>query len=137
MKYTKKITLLLVLTLLISASVLAFSSCADTSIKVKVKELLKDDLNTSIEIIKLYYNEKEQGCFVEFQTKTYSDTAAIKLDTNEIVYKSDYDYWSTRIGEHKYNQKILDAAWFAGYQFSVAIYENDGRPNDSDWKRIV
>ncbi|MBQ8772056.1 MAG: hypothetical protein IJZ28_02535 [Clostridia bacterium] len=137
MKTTKKITLLLVLILLISASVLAFSSCADTSIEVKVKELLKDDLNTSVEIIKLYYNEEKQGCYVEFKTTTYTDKAGIKLDTNEIVYKSDYDYWSTRIGEHKYNQKILDAAWFAGYQFSVAIYENEGRPQDSDWKRIV
>ena len=137
MRTTKKITLLLVLILLISSITLTFSACVNTSIVRKVHELLKNDLNTSIEIIKLYYNEEKQGCYVEFQTNTYSDKAAIKLDTNEIVYKSEYDYWSTRIGEHKYNQKILDSAWFAGYQFSVAIYENDGRPDDSDWKRIV
>lgn len=136
MKTTKQNLHAILLALLILANVFLLSSCGYNSIEKEVNEILKNDLGSSVEIIKLYYNEEEQGCFVEFQTRSYTDEAAIKLDTNEIVYKSDYDYWSTRIGEHKYNQKILDSAWFAGYQFSVAIYEADGRPEDSNWKRI-
>ncbi len=136
MKTTKKILHTITLTLLILISTLSLSSCGNNSIEREVNKILKSDLNTSVEIIKLYYNEYEQGCYVEFRTKTYTDEAAIKLNTGEIVYESEYDYWSTRIGEHEYNKKILDSAWYAGYSFSVAVYENDGRPKDSAWTRI-
>lgn len=136
MKTTKQILHTIILALLILISTLSLSSCGNNSIEREVNKILKNDLNSSVEIIKLYYNEEKQGCVVEFKTSSYTDKAAIQLDTSEIVYESEYDYWSTKIGEHKYNQKILDSAWYAEWNFAVTIFEANGRPKDSDWEKI-
>jgi len=133
---------------LIIINIVLLSSCGYNSIEKEVNKILKEDLDTSIEIIKLYYNEEKQGCFVEFKTNSSVDNAAIKLDTNEIVYEKEYDYWSEKaeylrkqkpINEsllHEYNQKILDSAFYAEWHFSVTIFEANSRPKDSDWQRI-
>jgi len=133
---------------LIIINIVLLSSCGYNSIEKEVNKILKEDLDTSIEIIKLYYNEEKQGCFVEFKTNSSVDNAAIKLDTNEIVYEKEYDYWCEKaeylrkqkpINEsllHEYNQKILDSAFYAEWHFSVTIFEANSRPKDSDWQRI-
>lgn len=148
MRTTNKLLHTLTLALLIIASLLALSSCNSTiSIENKINKLLEDDLNSSVEIIKLYYNEEEQGCFVEFQTSTYTDKAAIHLDTGLIEYESEFDYYAAKAEElrnqnpinenelHKYNQKIIDSS-YPYWSFSVTVFEADGRPEDSDWERI-
>lgn len=135
MKNLKQITRTIIITLLIIINIISLSSCGHNSIEKEVNKILRDDLNSSVEIIKLYHNEEKQGCFVEFQTYSYADKAAIKLDTGEIEYKSEYDYWSSRVGEHYYNQKILNS-FYAEWNFSVVVFEANGRPEDSNWKRI-
>lgn len=147
MKSIKQFLYTIILTIFLLISSLSLSSCGHKSIEKEVTEILQNDLNTSIEIIKLYYNEEEQGCFVEFQTSLYTDEAAIKLDTGEIEYESEYDYWveraeilrkQTPINEselHKYNQKIINS-FYVNWAFSVAVYEIDGKPEDSKWQRI-
>ena len=147
MKTIKQIFHTIILTLFISTCVFSLSSCVHNSIEKKVRELLNDDLHSSVEIIKLYHNEEKQGCFVEFQTSLYTDKAAINLDTDEIVYESEFDYWTARAEElrkqnpinedelHKYNQKILNSV-YAEWSFSVTIFEANGRPEDSNWERI-
>ena len=121
--------------IMIIISMLVLSSCNNAKPEREVYKLLKDDLNSSVEIIKLYYNEEKQGFFVEFQTPKHTDKAAIKLTTGEIEYESEFDFWSTQIGKHEYNQKIINS-FYAEWNFSVTVFEADGRPEDNDWKRI-
>lgn len=136
MKNTKQILQALILSLIILVSIFGLSACNSTnSIDEKINNLLKDDLNSSVKITKLYYNEEKQGCFVEFQTSSYTDKAAIKLKTGEIEYESEFDYWSTKVGEHEYNQKILNS-FYAEWNFSITVFEANGRPEDSSWKKI-
>ncbi len=135
MKITKKILHTIALTLLSLIVVFSLSSCGHNSIEKEANEILKEDLDTSVEIIKLYYNEEKQGYFVEFQTNSYTDKAAINLDTGVIEYESEFNDWSTKIGEHEYNQKIINS-FYAEWSFSVAVFEHDGRPKDSDWERV-
>ena len=147
MNTRKHILHTIIIALLILISSLSLSSCGYNSIEKEVIEILNNDLDTSVEIIKLYHNEEKQGCFVEFQTSSHADKAAIKLNTGEIEYESEYDYWVAKaeylrkqkpINEvelHKYNQKIINS-FYVGYSFSITVYEADGRPEDSDWKRI-
>ena len=83
-----------------------------------------------------------------FETVSYTDKAAINLDAGTIVYESEFDYWSekaeylrkqTPINEnelHKYNQKILNASFYAEWSFSIVVFEANGRPEDNDWKRL-
>ena len=148
MKNTKQILHTIILILFILISTITLSSCGHNSIEKEVNKILKDDLNASVEIIKLYYNEEKQGCFVEFQINLYTDKAAIKLETGEIEYKSEYDYWVAKAEQlrkqkpinevelHKYNQKIINS-FYVGYSFSITVFEADGRPEDSDWQRII
>ena len=142
MKNIKKLTFQFFAFLLIVTMIFSLSSCNRHStektvntIEKKVNAMLKKDLNSSIEIIKLYYNEEKQGCFVMFETVSYADKAAINLDTGVIEYESEYDYWSTKIGEHEYNQKILNS-FYAEWNFAITVFEANGRPKDSDWERI-
>ena len=110
-------------------------SACNASKENEARNLLENDLNSSVEIIKLYYNDDKAGYFVEFKTNLYYDKAAINLDTGTIEYESEYDYWCTRIGEHKYNEKIINS-FYPDWSFSVTCFEANGRPKDSDWKRI-
>lgn len=147
MKITKLILRFLILTLLILISIFSLSSCGHSSIEKEVNKILKSDLQSSVEIVKLYHNEEKHGCFVEFQTSSYTDKAAINLDTGEIEYESEFDYWSTKAEElrnqkpinqselHKYNQKIINS-FYAEWSFSVTVFETNSRPEDSDWERI-
>lgn len=145
MKITSKFARLFSFLIIIVTSIFILSSCG--TIDSKVSKLLKNDLNASVEIIKLYYNEEKQGCFVEFQTRTYTDKAVVHLDTGKIEYESDYDYYVEKAEElrnqkpinenelHKYNQKILDSS-YPYWSFSVSVFEIDGSPKDSNWTRI-
>lgn len=147
MKSIKQILHTIIFTLFILMSAFSLSSCRHSSIEKEVNKILKNDLNTSVEIIKLYHNEEKHGCFVEFQTRSYADKAAIKLDIGEIEYESEFDYWTAKAEElrkqnpinenllHEYNQKIINS-FYVGYSFSIAVFENDGCPEDSDWERI-
>ena len=134
-----------ILCVVIIGIVSPFSDAA--SIEKNINKLLKNDLNTSIEIIKLYHNEEKHGCFVEFQTRSYTDKAAINLNTEIIEYESEFDYWTAKAEElrnqkpinqtelHKYNQKIINS-FYAEWSFSITVFEANGRPKDSDWERI-
>ena len=136
MKNTKQMQQMLFFALIVFTIIYVLYACNSTdSLDKKVNNLLKDDLNSSVRITKLYYNEEKQGCFVEFQTDSHTDKAAIKLNTGEIEYKSEFDYWSTKVGEHEYNQKIINS-FYSEWNFSVAVFEHNGRPEDSDWERI-
>lgn len=136
-------------TLLILATIFTLSSCSifTNSTEKEINRLLKDDLNDSIKITKLYYNEEKQGCFVEFQTSTYTDKAAVHLDTGAIDYESEFDYYTEKAEElrnqnpinqeelHKCNQEILNSS-YADWHFAIVVFEANGRPEDSSWKRI-
>ncbi len=147
MKTIKQILHTIIIALLILTNILVLFSCGKISIEKEVNEILSNDLNSSIKIIKLYHNEEKQGCFVEFQANSYTDKAAIKLDTGEIEYESEYDYWVVKAEQlrkqkpineselHKYNQKIINS-FYIEYSFSVTVFEADGRPEESKWKRI-
>ena len=148
MKSTNKLLHTLTLALLIIASIFALLACNSTvSIEKKVDKLLEDDLNSSVKITKLYYNEEKQGCFVEFQTSTYTDKAAIHLDTGDIDYESEFDYYTEKAEKlrnqkpinqeelHKCNEKILNSS-YPDWHFAIVVFEADGRPEDNDWKRI-
>lgn len=153
MKITNQILRITFLTLIILISTFTLSSCKsffirDIFIEKEVNKILKDDLNTRVKILRLYYNEEENGYFVKFETISYIDKAAINLDTGVIVYEREFDNWSAKaeylrnqkpINEyelHKYNQKILDSAFYAEWNFAISLFEADGRPEDSEWKRI-
>lgn len=147
MKTIKQILHFFMLTLLILIGIFSLSSCSHSSIEKEVNKILKNDLKFSIEIIKLYHNEEKQGCFVEFRADSYSDKAAINLNTDTIDYESEYDYYvekaerlrkQTPINEtalHECNQKILNSL-YPEWSFSVTVFEANGRPEDSDWKRL-
>ena len=127
----------------------SLSSCSifTNSTEKEISKLLKDDLNDSIKITKLYYNEEKQGCFVEFQTSTYTDKAAVHLDTGAIDYESEFDYYTEKAEElrnqnpinqeelHKCNQEISNSS-YADWHFAIVVFEANGRPQDSNWERI-
>lgn len=148
MKSDNKLFHTLIISLLIITSIFALFACNSTiSIEKKIDKLLEDDLNASVKITKLYYNEEKQGCFVEFQTNTYADKAAVHLDTGVIDYESEFDYYTEKAEKlrnqtpinqeelHKCNEKILNSS-YAGWHFAIVVFEADGRPKDSDWERI-
>lgn len=146
MKLTTKIAHIIT-SLLIIVNIFMLTSCKHNSTEKIVHEILRNDLNSSVEIIKLYYSEDKYGYFVEFKTNSYTDKAAIKLENNAIEYESEYNYWVAKAEQlrkqkpineielHKYNQKIINS-FYAEWNFSVVVFEANGRPEDSDWKRI-
>ena len=152
MKNHKKYIIVSFIVLMIFVSVFVLSSCSigisSNYIERKANSLLENDLNSDVKIIKLYYNEKEQGCYVEFQTPIYTDKAAIHLDTHIIYYASEFDYYSKKAEELRkqkpinveklaeYNQKILDAASLRKWGYATLVFETNGRPSDSDWRRV-
>ena len=101
----------------------------------------------SVKITALYYNEEAQGCFVEFTAKGSFDEAAVHLDTEDIDYKSEFDYYSmeakrlrtqTPINEtelHKCNQEILNSS-YAEWNFAIAVMEADGKTKSNGWEKI-
>lgn len=113
----------------------------------EVERLLEDDLGKSVKIIALYYNEEAQGCFVEFTAGGSFDEAAVHLKTEDIDYKSEFEYYSekaerlraqTPINEtelHKCNQEILNSS-YAEWNFTIAIMEADGEDEYNGWKKI-
>lgn len=147
MQTMKQIFHIIILTVLTLINAIFLSSCGFNSIEKEVTKILKDDLDSSVEIIKLYHSKEKQGCFVEFQTELYSDKAAIKLDTGTIEYETEYDYWVEKAEQlrkqkpinenelHKYNQKIINS-FYSEWSFSITVFEANGRPEDSDWRKI-
>lgn len=119
----------------------------DTGVEYEVKSILENDLGTSVDILELYYNEEEQGCFVKFKTKTSRDEAAVRLDTHKVDYKSEFNYYSDRaetlrqqkpINEtelHKCNQKILESL-YAEWGFTVAAMKSNGETEWNGWTRL-
>lgn len=112
-----------------------------------VESILEKDLNTSVKITTLYYNEEAQGCFVEFTTEGSFDAAAVHLDTGDIDYKSKFNYYSEKaerlraqspINEtelHKCNQEILNSS-YAEWNFTVAVMKADGTVESNGWKKV-
>lgn len=113
----------------------------------EAKSILEDDLGTSIDILELYYNEEEQGCFVKFKTKSSRDEAAVRLDTKKVDYESEFNYYSDRaetlrqqnpIDEtelHKCNQKILDSL-YAKWGFTIAAMKYNGETEWNGWIQL-
>lgn len=115
--------------------------------KSVVEELLEKDLEASIKITKLYFNEEKQGCYVEFEANNSADAAAVHLTTGKIDYKSEFNYYSeeakrlrsqTPINEqklHECNQKILNSS-YAEWSFSITVIENDNNASKNGWEKI-
>lgn len=115
--------------------------------KSVVEELLEKDLEASIKITKLYFNEEKQGCYVEFKANNSTDAAAVHLTTGKIDYKSEFNYYSeeakrlrsqTPINEqklHECNQKILNSS-YAEWSFSITVIENDNNASKNGWEKI-
>lgn len=115
--------------------------------KSVVEELLEEDLEASIKITKLYFNEENQGCYVEFKANNTADAAAVHLSTGKIDYKSEFNYYSeeakrlrvqTPINEqklHECNQKILNSS-YAEWSFSITVIENDRDASKNGWEKI-
>ena len=104
-------------------------------------------MGASIKNTKLYFNEKKQGCYVEFKANISANAAAVHLDTEEIDYKSEFNYYSeeakrlrtqTPINEqklHECNQKILNSS-YAEWSFSITVIENDRNASKNGWEKI-
>lgn len=120
----------------------------NTGVEYEVKNILEDDLRTSVDISELYYNEEKQGCFVKFKTKSSRDEAAIHLDTQKIYYESEFDYYTARaetlsqqkpINEtelHECNQKILEFSSYAEWGFTTALMKANGEKEWNGWTRL-
>lgn len=105
-----------------------------------VESLLENDLGVSISVNTLYYNEEKQTCLVEFETRTTIDVAAIYLDSEEILYESDSDYYqrkfknATSSAERgRWSSKVLEYSELIEWKFGVV---SSGLPEKSGWKRI-
>lgn len=117
------------------------------NVKSIVEELLENDLNASVKIKKLYYNEELEGCLAEFKSGGTVDTAAIHLDTEKIDYKSEYDYYSekakklrkeTPVNEnqlHECNQKILNSS-YSEWNFAITTMEAEGETSKNGWIKL-
>lgn len=113
-----------------------------TGIEYKVKQILENDLGVSVNISELYYNEEKQGCFVKFKTKTSSDEAAVRLDTQKVDYKSEFKYYSDMVKKnisktqlHKYNQKILNSL-YVDWGFTITVMNANGETEWNGWVRL-
>ena len=127
--------------------IITFVFGGNRGVSGEVERLLEDDLGKSVKITALYYNEEAQGCFVEFAARGSFDEAAVHLDTEDIDYKSEFEYYSERaeklraqtpINEselHKCNQEILNSS-YAEWNFTIAIMEADGETERNGWKKI-
>ncbi|MBQ7837913.1 MAG: zinc-ribbon domain-containing protein [Clostridia bacterium] len=106
----------------------------------KVEGLLKDDLGTSITITELYYNEKQQACLVEFETKSSMDVAAVYLENGKILYESDFDYYTKKFNNAssssergKWSSKVLEYGDLAMWEFAIA---SNGATDENGWKKL-
>ena len=129
------------------ALVIIFIFSGNKGVSGEIEKLLEDDLGESVKITALYYNEEAQGCFVEFTAGGSFDEAAVHLDTEDIDYKSEFEYYSekaerlraqTPINEtelHKCNQEILNSS-YAEWNFTIAVMEADGKTKSNGWKKI-
>ena len=127
--------------------VIIFIFSGNRGVSGEIEKLLEDDLGESVKITALYYNEEAQGCFVEFTAGGSFDEAAVHLDTEDIDYKSEFEYYSERaerlraqtpINEtelHKCNQEILNSS-YAEWNFTIAVMEADGETEYNGWKKI-
>ena len=129
------------------ALVIIFIFSGNKGVSGEIEKLLEDDLGESVKITALYYNEEAQGCFVEFTAGGSFDEAAVHLDTEDIDYKSEFEYYSekaerlraqTPINEtelHKCNQEILNSS-YAEWNFTIAVMEADGKTKSNGWEKI-
>lgn len=106
----------------------------------KVEGLLKDDLGTSVKITELYYNEKQQACLVEFETKSSMDVAAVYLESGKVLYESDFDYYTKKFNNAtsssergKWSSKVLEYGDLAIWKFVIAY---DGATDENGWNKI-
>lgn len=109
----------------------------------KVDSLLEEDLNKSVKITALYYNEEQQGCLVEFTSGYSSDVAAVYLESGEILYDSDFDYYTKKFNNAtsssergKWSSKVLEYSDLAEWNFAIAIMKADGETEYNGWKKI-
>lgn len=106
----------------------------------KVERVLSNDLGEEVIITELYYNKKQNACLVEFETYTTMDVAGVYLDSEKVLYDSDFDYYqrkfksATSSSERgKWSSKVLEYADLAEWQFAVAMATSE---NDYGWKKI-
>ena len=114
----------------------------------KTESLLENDLGTNVTISELYYNKKLKGCFVEFETDSYYDSAAVHLDSKEIDYESEFDYYSAIAEElrndifideealHEANNNVISLSSYAEWSFTIAIMEANGDFEYNGWKKL-
>lgn len=117
------------------------------NVSKKVESLLEKDLNTSVKITELYYNEEIQGCFVEFTAKGSYDEAAVHLDTEDIDYKSEFEYYSEKAEKlraqvpideqklHECNLMILNSS-YPDWNFTKVVMEANGETGRNGWEKI-
>ena len=133
--------------LVVLTLIMIFIFSGNRGVSGEIERLLEDDLDKSVKITALYYNEETEGCFVEFTAGGSFDEAAVHLDTEDIDYKSEFEYYSekaerlraqTPINEtelHKCNQEILNSS-YAEWNFTIAVMEADGENEYNGWKKI-
>ena len=122
-----------------------FALGGNNGVAQNVEKMLEDDLGTSVTIIKLYYNEEKQGCLVEFTSNSSRDIAAVHLDTGNIEYQSEFDYYSERAEQlrkqkpineqelRKCNQKILECSDLIGWKFTL---NTEGATEENGWDKL-
>ena len=105
-----------------------------------VENLLQEDLGTSVRITELYYHENNQAYLVEFKTEKGADIAAVYLNSGEILYDSDFEYYQSKFNNAsgtsergKWASKVLEYADLADWEFSILV---NGATQKNGWKQI-
>lgn len=111
-----------------------------TGVKFQVRQLLQDDLGSSVTITELYYNKAIDGCLVAFNSEGTSDVAGIYLSTGKIKYYSVFEYYSSMFNwatsqeqRAKYSQKVLEYSDLVNWEFIISC---DGATKENGWTKI-
>ncbi len=112
-----------------------------TDEKKYVKDLIEQDLNTTIECTYIYYNSEQQICFVEFMKNDISDIAMVNLDTKEIGYNSimsKYLYESNKYSgnyeSNEYQSVAKNIKDYSRLYDTIAFFS--AQKGNKNWKQI-
>lgn len=107
-------------------------------------KIMEADLGKKVNIISIYYNEKQNGCIIEFTSNGMSDVACVHLDDKSIGYESMFDKMAEVLSEKindpslsdKEKQKFAKQAVEYPYD-ALWVYDlHMNGTSKSEWKKV-